>query len=104
MPKEIKDEGEIKAGEYKELVDFLSVKFDEINYKLNQKPDHNEVDVMIKAALKIEINKVTERITRLSDKIDDNHAEQMGVQKQLNKHEKWHFKTAAKVGLDLLAE
>jgi len=90
-------------GEYKELIDFLSVKFDKIDerfdvveQKLDQKADKIEIQQMFGG--------VNDRITRLADKIDGYRAGQIGMQKQIDKHEKWHFRTAAKIGLDLLAE
>ena len=94
--KVIKNSGGTKNNDYKELVDFLVVKFDEVNDKLDRKADKDEVKTMIDG--------VNDRITRISDKLDDYHAEQIGLQRQVNKHEKWHFQTAAKVGIDLLAE
>lgn len=106
----VKKANKAANGEYKELMDFLSGKFDqinirfdqidnrfeEVNRKLDQKADRAEVQTMF--------NQVNDRITRLTDKIDGYHVGQAGMQKQLDKHEKWHFKTAQKVGLDLLAK
>ena len=65
----------------------------------------NKVDVVLRnKSDRDDIGDVVTRIMMLGNKIDDYRAEQIGMQKQLNKHEKWHFKTAAKAGLDLLAE
>ena len=79
MPKEETiGNGKIKGNEYKELVAFLSVKFEaindqfaEVNRQLDQKADKTEVEKMI--------NGVNGRIARLSDKIDDYNAEQIGM-------------------------
>jgi predicted nucleic acid-binding Zn-ribbon protein len=92
--------------DYKELVDFLSVKFekidqrfDEIDNKLNGKADNSKVD-----AVNSKVDAVLDRVIRMSDKLDDCRAEQIGMKHQLDKHEKWHFQTAAKVGIDLTSE
>jgi uncharacterized coiled-coil DUF342 family protein len=99
----IKKLGGTKNNDYKELVDFLVVKFDEVNDKLDRKADKDQVKTMIDG-VNNRIDGVNDRITRLSDKLDDYHAEQTGLKRQVDKHEKWHFQTAAKVGIDLLAE
>ena len=41
-------------------------------------------------------------INGLAKKIDDYRTEQAMIMSQLNRHEKWHFRVAAKVGIDLL--
>jgi len=111
--KVIKKIGGANNGEYKELVDFLVVKFDEVNgkfdevngkfdevnRKLDQKADKSEVE-----AVKSEVKMVLDRVVRISDKLDDYRAEQIGLKRQVNKHEKWHFQTAEKVGIDLLKD
>jgi len=89
--------GQIKNSEYKELVDFLAVKFDEVNKKLDQKADKSEVEEMI-AEVKADLRAVS---ARLGSKIDDYHAEQIGMRRDVDRHEKWHFKVADKVGVDL---
>ena len=99
-----KNSGQIKNSEYKELVDFLGVKFDnidkqfdEVNMKLDKKADKNEVEAMI-----AKVNaKIDAASARLGSKIDDYHAEQIGMRRDLDRHEKWHFKVADKVGVDL---
>jgi len=98
-----KNTGKIKNSEYKELVDFLVVKFenidkqfDEVNKKLDQKADKSELIV-----INSKIESVLDRVVRLLDKVDDYHAEQIGLKRQVDKHEKWHFKVADKVGVDL---
>ena len=58
----------------------IDKRFDEVNSKIDAVSDH---------------------VARLNDKVDDYHAEQIGMQRQLDKHEKWHFKIADKVGVDL---
>ena len=100
MPKkETQGTEKIKENEYKELVDFLGGQFEKIHARLNK------VDVVLRnKSDRDDIGDVVTRIMMLGNKIDDYRAEQIGMQKQLNKHEKWHFKTAAKAGLDLLAE
>ena len=104
--KVIKKIGGANNVEYKELVDFLVVKFDEVNgkfdevnRKLDQKADKSEVE-----AVKSEVKMVLDRVVRISDKLDDYRAEQIGLKRQVNKHEKWHFQTAEKVGIDLLKD
>ncbi|MFA6376182.1 MAG: hypothetical protein WCX69_02145 [Candidatus Paceibacterota bacterium] len=59
-----KTSSQIKNSEYKELVDFLVVKFDEVNDKLDQKADKSEV-----IALNSKVEKILDRVVRLSDKV-----------------------------------
>jgi len=103
--------GQIKNSEYKELVDFLGVKFenidrkfenidrkfDEINEKLDQKADKSEL-----IAISSKVDRVLDRVVRMSDKVDDYRADQIGMRRDIDRHEKWHFKVADKVGVDLL--
>ena len=91
MPKELKDEGEIKGIEYKELADFLAVKFDEINEKLDRKPDREEVRAMIRedlVAVRSEIERVANRVVRMSDKTDDYRAAQFTLKTQVDRLDK----------------
>jgi len=85
-----KNTGEIKNSEYKELVDFLGVKFENIDRKFDE--------------VNTRIDTLANRVARMDDKIDDYHAEQIGLKRQVDKHEKWHFKVADKVGVDLTAD
>jgi len=106
-----KTSGQIKNSEYKELVDFLGVKFENIDRKFenidrkfeNIDRKFDEVNAKIDA-VKADVRAVTDRVVRLSDKVDDYHAEQIGLKRQVDKHEKWHFKVADKVGVDLAAD
>jgi hypothetical protein len=106
--KNIKNNQNAAVVDYKELVDFMAVKFDEINNKLDQNADKLGIEkinqVLETKADKSDIALVLTRIAMLGNKIDDYREEQIGMRKQLDKHEKWHFKTAAKVGIDLLAD
>jgi len=98
-----KNSGEIKNSEYKELVDFLAIKFDEVNEKLDRKADKSEVKEMIEE-VKVDVRAVSDRLVRLSDKVDDYHAEQIGMRRDMDRHEKWHFSVADKVGVDLTVD
>lgn len=91
MPREIKDGGETKGVEYKELADFLAIKFDELNEKLDRKPDREEVRVMIRedlVAVRSDIERVANRVTRLSDKTDDYRAAQFSLKTQVERLER----------------
>jgi len=63
--------------------------FARIHEELNQKAD------------KSDINEVINRIGRLTDKIDDDRAAQATTKRQVEKHERWHYQTAEKVGIKL---
>lgn len=80
------------VNDYKDLVELFSAKFDAFNKKLDQKADRSDIDAVLT------------RVTQLSNKVDDYHAEQIGLKRQVEKHEKWHNQTAAKIGLKLQPE
>jgi hypothetical protein len=82
----------ITVSDYQELTEFLVGQFDKVNEKLDQKADRSGM------------KSILERTIRIENKIDDYRADQIGLKRQVDKHEKWHFKTAANVGINLLAE
>jgi len=84
--------------DYRELVDFLVGQFDKMNAKIDTKSDKADT------ATKEDVNLVLNRVAMINTKIDDYRAEQIAVQRQLDKHEKWHFAVAKKVGVKLAAE
>jgi hypothetical protein len=86
--------------DYKELADLMAGQFEKVYEILNQKPDKSEVEAMIKT----EVGRVMDRVVRQNDKIDDGRAEQIGMKRQLGKHEKWFSKVATKVGIKLQPE
>jgi len=89
--------------EYRELGEFLVGKFDKVHQefdKMNAKID-TKAD---KADMEEKFNLVLARVAMINTKIDDYRAEQIAVQRQLDKHEKWHFAVAKKVGVKLAAE
>ena len=93
------------VSDYKELVDFLTGQFGKVNERLEgierileTKADKSDV------ANKGDIDRVLTRINLQGNKLDDYRAEQIGMQRQLDKHEKWHSQTATKIGIKLLAE
>ncbi|MFA6376848.1 MAG: hypothetical protein WCX69_05625 [Candidatus Paceibacterota bacterium] len=89
-----KENNQIRNSEYKELVDFLGVKFEKLDWKFdNIDKKFDEVNARI--------DTLANRMARMDDKIDDYHAEQIGMRRDIDRHEKWHFKVAAKVGVDL---
>jgi hypothetical protein len=90
------DLADLMIGQFEKVYE----KFDEIDRKLDQKPDKAEVETMIKT----EIDRVINRVVRQNDKIDDGRAEQIGIKRQLDKHEKWFSKVATKVGIKLQPE
>jgi len=92
-----KANNQIKNSEYKELVDFLGVKFENIDRKFeNIDRKFDEVNARI--------DTLATRMARMDDKIDDYRAEQIGMRRDIDRHEKWHFKVADKVGVDLLGK
>lgn len=85
----------ITVSDYKELMDFLIGQFDKVHETMATKAD------LTTKADKVDIDRVLARFAMLNNKIDDYRADQIGMQRQLGKHEKWHFQTAAKIGLNL---
>jgi len=76
----------------------------ELREELDKKPSRDEVKTMIKeeiAVVKADINRVGDRVGRLGDKIDDDRAAQTTIKRQVEKHERWHYQTAEKVGIKL---
>jgi len=73
-------------------------KLDDINEKLDQKPDRADLELK---ADKVDIDRVVDRIGRLADKIDDDRSQQSVIKRQVEKHERWHYQTAEKVGIKL---
>ena len=103
------------VSDYKELVDFLAGQFDKVNERfekieriLETKADKSDIDKICQTletkADKADIDHVLTRVNLLGSKLDDYRAEQIGMRRQLDKHEKWHSQTAAKVGIKLLTE
>jgi hypothetical protein len=80
---------------YRELVEFLAGEFDKIHQTKADKVD---------TATKEDINLVLARVAAIDNKIDDYRAEQIGLKRQADKHEKWHFAVADKVGVKLLSK
>ena len=78
---------------YRELVEFLAGEFDKIHQTKADKVDMEE-----------NFNLVLNRVAMINTKIDNYRAEQIGMQKQLDKHEKWHFAVADKIGVKLLSK
>lgn len=96
---------ENKKSEYGELFQFLVNKFDkiddkfvEISDKLDTKADKSDLD---QKADKSDIERVLTRIGMLGNKIDDYRAEQLETRPKVERHEKWHFQIAEKVGVKL---
>jgi len=106
---------QIKNSEYKELVDFLGVKFEKLDKKFenidkkfeNIDRKFENIDKKFENIDKrfdevnSKINSMSDRLARLSDKVDDYHADQIGMRRDIDRQEKWHFKIADKVGVDL---
>ena len=78
---------------YRELVEFLAGEFDKIHQTKADKVDMEE-----------NFNLVLNRVAMINTKIDDYRAEQIGLKRQVDKHEKWHFAVANKVGVKLLSK
>jgi N-methylhydantoinase B/oxoprolinase/acetone carboxylase alpha subunit len=87
---------------------------------LSHKPDREEVKTMIreevkavvkeevKAAIKEDIavvrediDRLSDRVGRLGDKIDENRTGQYQLERIVERHEKWHRQTAQKIGIKL---
>jgi len=109
------------SGEYKELVGFLGKKFEKIDQKfekidqkfekmdqrfdiielkLEDKADRTEMNDKIDSLR----NEMLTHMDGLANKIDEYQTEQAMIMSQLGRHETWHYKVAAKVGIDLLSE
>ncbi|MCU0652856.1 MAG: hypothetical protein MUD10_01195 [Candidatus Pacebacteria bacterium] len=91
MPKkEEKEPIKIQKNEYKELVDFLAVKFDKIDERFNIIDEKfNEINNKLdRKADKSEMKTIMERTIRIENKIDDYRAEQIGIKRQVGLHEK----------------
>ena len=80
------------VADYKGLADLMMNQFEKFYEKLDQKADKSDIDAVLT------------RITQLSDKVDDYRADQIGLKRQVDKHEKWHRQTATKIGLKLIPE
>jgi hypothetical protein len=74
-----------------EKFDAIDKRFDAIDERLDQKADKSDIDLVLT------------RVNLISNKLDDYRAEQIGMQHQLDKHEKWHSQTAEKIGIKLSA-
>jgi len=70
----------------------IDIRFEKIEQLLDTKAD------------KADIDRILTRVALLGNKVDDYRAEQIGMQKQLDKHEKWHNQTATKIGFKLRPE
>ena len=88
---------DLMMGQFEKVYDKLA----EVNQKLDQKADKS--DLALKAD-KSDIDAVLNRVNLLGNKIDDYRADQISLERQVEKHEKWHFKTAAKIGIKLLPD
>ena len=81
-----------------ELLEFLGEQFDKMNAKIDTKADKADT------ATKEDINLVLNRIAMTNTKTDDYRAEQINMQRQVDKHEKWHFQVAEKAGVKLSSD
>ena len=80
---------------YRELVEFLAGEFDKIHQTKADKAD---------TATKEDINLVLNRVAMINTKIDDYRADEIALKRRVDKHEKWHFAVADKVGVKLSSE
>jgi uncharacterized membrane-anchored protein YjiN (DUF445 family) len=132
VDKNIQKNQNTNVSDYQDLADLMVGQFEKVFDLLEKKPDRDEVKKMIKSevseivktevgkiakteikeivksevdkTIKTETNIIMSNITRLNDKIDDYYAEQIGLKRQVGKHEKWHRQTAAKIGLKFVPE
>jgi chromosome segregation ATPase len=81
-----------------ELLEFLGEQFDKMNAKIDTKADKADT------ATKEDINLVLNRIAMTNTKTDDYRAEQINMQRQVDKHERWHFQVAEKTGVKLSSD
>jgi hypothetical protein len=77
------------VSDYQELANLMAGQFEKV---FETKVDKSDID------------RVLARVALLGDKIDDYRAEQNGLSRQVERHEKWHHQTAAKIGLKLQPE
>jgi predicted lipoprotein len=93
------------VADYKGLADLMMIQFEKIYEKLDQKADKSDMEkILATKADKSDIDRVLTRIALLGNKIDDYRAEEIGLKRQVEKHEKWHLQTATKIGLKLRPE
>jgi stress response protein SCP2 len=125
VKKEIKNTNKVQGNDYNELVSLFGAEFKKINQylgkidqrfeKIDQRFERMQLSIDLKfeamdekKADKKDIDNLRDEmithIDGLAKKIDDYQTEQAMITNQLNRHEKWHFRTAAKVGIDLLSD
>ncbi len=85
--------------DYRELVEFFGGQFDKIHQEFDKMNAKIDMIIETKAdkadtAAKDDIDRVLARIAMTNTKIDDYRAEQIATQRQVGKHEKWHFAVA----------
>ena len=81
------------VADYKQLAELMMEQFEKVYDKFDEF-DRKKAD-------KSDIDMILSRLAQTNDKIDDMRADQIGLKRQVDKHEKWHLQTAAKVGLEL---
>jgi uncharacterized protein YicC (UPF0701 family) len=96
------------VSDYQGLADLMADQFEKVFEKLDQKADKSDTDkiyqILATKADKSDTDAVLTRVARLGNKIDDYRAEEIGLKRQVEKHEKWHLATAAKIGIKLRPE
>lgn len=97
------------AIDYRELVEFFGGQFDKMHQEFGKMNAKIDMIIETKAdkadtATKEDISLVLNRVAMINTKIDDYRADQLGIKRQVDKHEKWHFAVAKKTGVTLPAE
>ncbi|MFA6376170.1 MAG: hypothetical protein WCX69_02085 [Candidatus Paceibacterota bacterium] len=98
-------------NETDELLKFVIEKLELIDKKIDRKPDRielvhleNGINRKMNMAIADLKDEMLTHIDGLANKIDEYQTEQAMIMSQLGRHENWHYKVAAKVGVDLLSE
>ena len=101
------------VSDYQDLADLMVGQFEKVFEKFEKIDEKFEkIDIRFEKieqlldtkADKADIDRILTRVALLGNKVDDYRAEQIGMQKQLDRHEKWHNQAAAKIGLKLRPE
>lgn len=81
-------------------------KLAEMDAKLDQKPNKEEVELMIEQKLsrkadKSDVERILTRVSMVGANVDDYRSDQFDMRRKVERHEKWHHQTADKIGIEL---
>ena len=83
-------------SEYGELIEFLIGHFTKIDERFTK------IDEVLKTKSdKSDVDRLMNRMGQILDQIGDDRAQQIKTQRQVDRHEKWFYRIAEKIGLKL---